>query len=181
MTGRQPDETDPPDAGRPESSGAEIIPFRPRRQQPDRPAPGAGRGRVFGPRSRIATRLRGLEALCFGFLFGLVALFLKSPAQALPYIALGFVIAMGCWFAIAPRRGTIDNGTIFVAALAAALAGWFAYALIESLRAGGGALTVFQSFVGGIAYAMVVAWPVGIAAGVIVRKLSSGWRPSRGA
>ena len=58
---------------------------------------------------------------------------------------------------------------------------WDAYALIESLRAGGGALTVFQSFVGGIAYAMVVAWPVGIAAGVIVRKLSSGWRPSRGA
>lgn len=177
MTGRQPDETDPPDAGRPEATGAEIIPFRPRPPKPQ-PQP-MGRGPVIGPRNRVAARLRTIEAVCFGFLFGLIALLLERPAAALPYIVLGTAIAAGCWFAIAPRRGAIDNGTIFVAALASALAGWLAYATAKSVLAGGGLLTVFSAFVGGISYTIVVAWPVGIAAGFAVRRLSAQWRPPR--
>ncbi|MCF4165590.1 hypothetical protein L2U69_08050 [Zavarzinia compransoris] len=138
-----------------------------------------GRGPVIGPRNRVAARLRTVEAVCFGFIFGLVALLLERPAAAMPYFVLGFAIAAGAWFAIAPRRGAIDNGTIFVAALASALAGWLAYAAAKSVLAGGGVLTVFGSFVGGIAYAVVVAWPVGIAAGFVVRRLSLQWRPQR--
>jgi hypothetical protein len=189
MADGRPDSEETPGGGRPQSSGpaaggpeavspgAEIIPFRPRPKPPARPPAAAGRGPVIGPRSRIAGRLRLGESVTFGALFSLVALLLEPPLTALPFMVLAFGIAGFSWYSIAPRRGPIDNGTVFVAALASALAGWLAYAAIKSIGAGGGALTLFQMFVGGIAYAMVVAWPVGIAAGFIVRRLALQWRP----
>ncbi|PWR20831.1 hypothetical protein [Zavarzinia compransoris] len=180
MAEGRPDSEDKPGADRPEDhgQGADIIPFRPRPQPPAPRSGTAGRGPVIGPRSRIAGRLRLGEAATFGALFALVALLVEEPVRALPFLLLGFGIAAFSWFTIAPRRGPIDNGTVFVAALASALAGWLAYALVKSIGAGGGALTVFEMFVGGIAYAMVVAWPVGIAAGFVVRRLALQWRPA---
>lgn len=166
-------------AGRPngagQNGGAEIIPFR-RPARPPAPKP-PGRGPVIGPRSKLQRKLRLAEAFAFGLFFSLVTFLLEPPLAALPFAGLGFALAASLWFAISPRRGSIDNGTVIVAALAAALTGWLGYAAIKSVVAGGGLLTVFSTFVSGLSYAVVVAWPVGIAAGLIVRRLSAQWRP----
>lgn len=144
-----------------------VIPFR-------RPPP---RGPVLGPRSRIATRLRLAEAVAFGLLFALAVFLIERPLAALPYFAVGTAIGASLWFAIAPRRGALDNGTVIVTALATAFAGWFAYAVMKTLAAGAGFAAVIDYFVSGLSYAFVGAWPVGIVAGLFARRLSERWRP----
>jgi hypothetical protein len=151
----------------PPPQGGVVIPFR-------RPPK---RGPVLGPRSKIATRLRVAESVAFGLLFGLAAFLIERPLAALPYFALGFVIAAALWFAIAPRRGPIDNGTVIVTALATAFAAWAAYAVVATLADGAGWVAAIDHFINDLAYAFVGAWPVGIVAGLFARRLADRWRP----
>lgn len=170
MEDRRPDGHDDGGAESPRESGV-VIPFR--RPPPQQPS----RGTVIGPRSRIDVRLRLVESAAFGLLFGLAAFLIERPLAALPYFAMGALVGGALWFSIAPRRGALDNGTVIVTALCTAFVAWFGYAVIKTLSLGAGFGAVIDYFVGGLSYAFVGAWPVGIVAGLFARRLSERWRP----
>lgn len=143
---------------------AQIIAFAPRPR----------RGRVIGPRSPVACRTRLGEAALFGALFGLTGFLVFDLPWGLLMLPAGLAVCGPVWFAIVPRRGAIDLGTVIVAGLAAALVGWAALSVYLGLAEGGG---VVVTFLLGFFHALAPAWPAAIAAGLVVRRVSARWRP----
>ncbi len=137
-------------------------------------APKPRHGRVLGPRSPVERHLRLAEAALFGALFGLTGLLAVDLPWGLLSPVAGAALCGPVWYAIAPRRGAIDLGTVIVAGLVAAVTGWAGLSVYLGLAKGGG---VVVTFIFGFVNALAPAWPAAIAAGAVVARLSRAWRP----